>query len=194
MFLAIAKEKFPFTNDPMYSRPGPGPITQSIFADAKKQPLPTHHHSQITSPRMKRLIERRLSSHRKDFPAVAEEQRIEEGMVGVFKFLRTSSQLRHRPLPAEPLQIYRGEIFQLKKGFDEKVFLVRHSIDLVISLSFPLSEWSAMLFFLNPAYGARRFLPDGKKYARFLPPMRLRSSRSRHSSATSPFTLATQQA
>jgi len=124
LFNAKVKENFPFTDYPMYSRPGPGPVTYYYLTDSQDNPLPVQRHCGITSPRMKRMFDSRVKSHRNDFPDLEHEERIRQVSDDVFVFLRAAADLRKRPLPAEPLRIYYGEIFQLPTGFKEDVVLL----------------------------------------------------------------------
>jgi len=67
----------------------------------------------------------------------------------------------------------RNRIWALAVGAG--IIFLHHSIYIIMSLSFPLSEYTAILFFMCPAFWLVRFLPRGKRYARPLPPFRFRS-------------------
>ncbi len=125
VFLAIVKENYPFTNYPMYSNPGPGPISYYYLADSTGTPIPVSSHCGITSPRMKRLYERKVAQLRRSRPDLRAEEVHRIVLDEVFPFLRGSANRRHRPLPDEPMRLYKGEIYHLDDGeFSEEVVML----------------------------------------------------------------------
>jgi len=92
IFLSKTKENYPFTDYPMYSNPGPGPITYYYITNADNQPLPVQWHCGITSPRMKRRYERDFSNHRKKFPDITDAERHRIILDDIFPFLHTAAE------------------------------------------------------------------------------------------------------
>ena len=124
IFMAKVKENYPFTNYPMYSTPGPGPISYFYLTDAQDNPLPVKVHCGITSPRVKRLFETKLKQVGREQPQLTDAERHRLVLDEVFPFLRTAAERKNRPLPAPPLRMHRGLLYQTDAGFDEEVALV----------------------------------------------------------------------